>query len=408
MSKRVAPNPITERKRAAKSSKPLKAIFRGKFISSVGRFENCGKDLGPDDIAKYVIAHGGTYERQVTESTTHLICSIEEYKKKHPQVQAAWKLGKRKCNIVVFDWLLDCTVNKHKSCRAAAGYTLDRTIKRIRKGKTDHAEYRRKFEEGVKESKDLCDNRLYHIYYDHTGFEYKVMLTRINLGSHSDKPMVEKYTLYLFESHALPRLYMFGAKLSRTHRPTSYYREECHAMEFRDAFKHFQKWFKVKTGVDWDLRLEMKLRARDEVQDLSNREVARKFNWTPPVLGRPVGQLPWGYVRPEEREDTATSSSGDDSKGSKSSSSSNESTNGEEGSGSGSNEDVVYDTDSDVDSDEEEEEEEDGKDDDMNDKHRSHSSRLGISIFSSGNASQVGFSTSGQSERTEFIDLTED
>ncbi len=74
-------------------------------------------------------------------------------------VQAAWKLGKRKCNIVVFDWLLDCTVNKHKSCRAAAGYTLDRTIKRIRKGKTDHAEYRRKFEEGVKESKDLCDNR---------------------------------------------------------------------------------------------------------------------------------------------------------------------------------------------------------------------------------------------------------
>lgn len=82
---RVAPNPVTERKKAAKNVKPLKAIFKRKYISSVGQFENSGKLLGADAIADYVTAHGGTYERQVTPDTTHLICTIEEYKKKNTQ-----------------------------------------------------------------------------------------------------------------------------------------------------------------------------------------------------------------------------------------------------------------------------------------------------------------------------------
>lgn len=81
----MASNPITERKRAAKNGKPLKQIFKGKFISSVGQFENCGRILGPVDIAGYIENHGGVYEKEVTNRTTHLICSIEEYKRKHEQ-----------------------------------------------------------------------------------------------------------------------------------------------------------------------------------------------------------------------------------------------------------------------------------------------------------------------------------
>ncbi|KUJ15392.1 uncharacterized protein LY89DRAFT_111738 [Mollisia scopiformis] len=354
---RLAPNPITERKRAAKNAKPLKAIFKGKSISSVGHFENCGKILGAEDITNYVTAHGGTYEREVSNGTTHLICSIEEYKKRNAQVQRAWALGKGRCSIVVFDWIVDCTTRKSKSCRAATGYTLDRTIKRMQNGKTNDISFREKFEDGVRASKELVDNRLWHIYYDREAFEYKVLLTRINFGTQTGKSLIEKYTLYLFESHAFPHLYMCGAKLSRSNRPCTYYREACHAMEFRDAFKHFQHFFKTKTGVAWDDRLEKRIPTpigANAVLPGTGQLVERNFIYAPPVRGRPVGLLPAGYIRPEDR--VVPVETGDSTNSSSGSSS-------EEGSGSGSgsgsegksNEDVVYDTDSDIDSDDGEE-----------------------------------------------------
>jgi hypothetical protein len=69
-------------------------------------------------------------------------------------------LGKKKCKIVVFDWLEDCLIGKKmkKGLKAERGYTLDRTIARIKKGKTNHTDYRKKFEEGVQASKELCDS----------------------------------------------------------------------------------------------------------------------------------------------------------------------------------------------------------------------------------------------------------
>lgn len=145
---------------------------------------------------------------------------------------------------------------------------------------------------------------------------------------------------------------MCGAKLSRSHRPCAYYREQCHAMEFSDAFKHFQHFFKDKTGVEWDMRLEKQAPYNSNTANAANTSKQngqvipeRRFTWLPPILGRPVGQLPLGYVRPEDREDAHTSS---DSSGSGGSGSGSESSEGE-----GKNEDVVYDTDSDVESDNE-------------------------------------------------------
>ncbi|KAF8863887.1 hypothetical protein BDZ45DRAFT_582772 [Acephala macrosclerotiorum] len=154
-SRQVAPNPIKERKKTAANPK-LKQIFKGKVICSLGQFENCGKMLGPDDITKYVTLHGGRYEKQVTEDTTHFICSIADYKKKHPQGKS---LGKSKCAIVVFDWLIDCLVSKKKACKAIGAYTLDRTIKRLNKGKKDHFEYRSGFDEGARACHEFVDNR---------------------------------------------------------------------------------------------------------------------------------------------------------------------------------------------------------------------------------------------------------
>jgi hypothetical protein len=62
-------------------------------------------------------------------------------------------------------------------------------------------------------------------------------------------------------------------------------------MPFSEAFGHFQTFFKSRVGKNWDMRLE-------KVEGLPDD----KFVYTPPVLGRPVGLLPKGYVRSEERE----------------------------------------------------------------------------------------------------------
>jgi len=76
------------RKQGTKADKPLKAIFRGLVISVAGNITTASKDPQPisyDQIAKWVTLHGGICEREVNESTTHLICSVAEYKKVGPQ-----------------------------------------------------------------------------------------------------------------------------------------------------------------------------------------------------------------------------------------------------------------------------------------------------------------------------------
>jgi hypothetical protein len=94
-------------------------------------------------------------------------------------------------------------------------------------------------------------------------------------------------------------------------------------MVFSQAFHCFKVFFHKKTGIEWDQRLEGIKMPEDD------------FVYTPPALGRPVGNIPTGYVRPELREDQKER--------------------GEERSGESEDEEVVYDTDSEVeDSDSEE------------------------------------------------------
>ncbi|KAH6673136.1 hypothetical protein B0J14DRAFT_667985, partial [Halenospora varia] len=314
------PNPMPPK---GTSSKPLKAIFRGLTMSFSGTFYSNDKILPHEKIAGWITHHGGKWMREVGEGTTHLICSVEDYKRKTSQVQKAWSLGKLKCSIIVLEWIEDSLLGPHgtKRLRAERGYTLDRTLARIKKGRTDHEKFRARFEEGVRIARDLCDSNLHHVYCDSTGFEYKVVLTRINFNN---KIPMERFTLFLFESHALPATYMTGAKFSRSHRPLAYYRDTCIPKDFPSAFADFKHFFQLKTGIEWDARLEP-----------VNTKAPEPFTYKPPVLGRPVGVLPWGYVRPEMCEGEKVV---------------------EEGKRVG--EDVVYDTDSEVD---EEEEVEDGE-----------------------------------------------
>jgi hypothetical protein len=144
---------------------------------------------------------------------------------------------------------------------------------------------------------------LNHIYCDDTGFEYKVVCTRLNSDG---KVKSEKYTIYvgspsrqhsalfvlayllqLFESNARPCHYMAGAKLTSPGRPASYWRTECHPKRFWDAYRDFKDWFKNITGIEWDDRLE----------NLPHDQ--KKFRYAVPKLGRPVGALPLGKLPPE-------------------------------------------------------------------------------------------------------------
>jgi hypothetical protein len=65
-----ATSPINDRKRT-KKEKPMKAIFKGLTMSICGNHFKFDKSLTYESIAQYI-----------TDDTTHLICSIEEYKEK--------------------------------------------------------------------------------------------------------------------------------------------------------------------------------------------------------------------------------------------------------------------------------------------------------------------------------------
>ena len=142
---------------------------------------NFGEGWEHDKISMWIIKHGGLWEREVSDDTTHLICTIEDYKRKTQQglflpflgkdlgigandtvyciVRKAWALGRR-CNIVVRDWLEDCLpyVEKKKRVRPEKGYTLDRVLKRVNQSRKAQQRYRESFEDNIRASHELVDN----------------------------------------------------------------------------------------------------------------------------------------------------------------------------------------------------------------------------------------------------------
>lgn len=148
-------------------------------MASVGRFMHTRGEASIEEISRWIRYHGGTYENEVTDETTHLICSIEEYKKGGAQgksicilklnpvliqyfnqtVRKAWKLGTEKCQIVIFEWIEDSLQGKPKRRLGEKPYTLDRTIMNLKKMSADKLrEHRKKFEDGVRVSKELSNS----------------------------------------------------------------------------------------------------------------------------------------------------------------------------------------------------------------------------------------------------------
>ncbi|CAG8982103.1 hypothetical protein HYALB_00003195 [Hymenoscyphus albidus] len=294
-----------------KKDKPLKQVFRGKEMAISGSFTNAGKAVSVEKTAKWITLHGGVFVSEVGSETTHLICDVEDYKRKRPQVTKARALGK-KCKIVTFDWLEECLLRSNKRLAPTSEYTLAATIQRLQKRNLAEARLKRDFANGVLSSESFIGHHgdkdpvtdarkgLHRVYFDQTAFEYKVELRRTDVVG--GRTRVERYTLFLFQSIAQPYTYMTAAQLNettitpnpsspsnltskatKTHRPTSYFREYCAPKEFHHAFADFKHFFHEKTGLEWDDRLEDGLKGR--------------FRYVLPTEGRPLGVLPPGRKR---------------------------------------------------------------------------------------------------------------
>lgn len=139
---------LQEAARAKRSARPMKPIFKGKSFSFSGDF---GSAWAYDKVARWITLHGGTYTVDVTSETTHLICTLESFKKKPARVRRAQALGKS-CKIVVQDWLEDCLVpevGKPKRCRAERGYECRQVVRRGLKTLAEQRQYRAMFEDGM-------------------------------------------------------------------------------------------------------------------------------------------------------------------------------------------------------------------------------------------------------------------
>jgi hypothetical protein len=70
-------------------------------------------------------------------------------------VDKAWKLGREKCHIVIFDWLEECLIRKNKRYRSERYWTLENTLNRVEQKKKDVVKYERKFIDGVNASEEF-------------------------------------------------------------------------------------------------------------------------------------------------------------------------------------------------------------------------------------------------------------
>lgn len=96
-------------------------------------------------------------------------------------------------------------------------------------------------------------------------------------------------TLQLYESDALPRRYM---ALTRCIQPGKTATAELSPIgsQYDVAFEAFKKFFKLKTNVDWEARLEKRDRCCD-ASNMGDGGCGDHFRYQPPGPGKPKGAM---------------------------------------------------------------------------------------------------------------------
>ncbi|KAI9792733.1 MAG: hypothetical protein M1816_001832 [Peltula sp. TS41687] len=282
----------------------------------------------PKTLERWVVLNGGKFSSTITKDVTHLICTWDDWKNKAPKVKHALDLGT--VDIVTYDWLEDSIMDK--KLKRETPYLL-MTVekgrrKREKKEKKKIIAAKERFSDGCAQAnQELLLTDLYHIYRDETLFEYNVNLVRTDLSTNRN----ERYNLKMYESHPVPHMYATTVKFtrvggggSRTLMPPPAY--------FGDAYREFRRFFKKKTGFEWDERLDPRKNkivrsgegsgagsipggfpGRDSLfaepirgyggvlsGGIDNPEEDRQFVYIPPRMGQPSGLLPPNWVEDEQ------------------------------------------------------------------------------------------------------------
>ncbi|KAL8417721.1 hypothetical protein RB594_001390 [Gaeumannomyces avenae] len=265
----------------------VKQIFLGLKIAITG-------DLGwPDEKIKgWVTLRGGELCTNIDESTTHLVCSENEYKNRGlrgkyksyigtSQIKQGLRLakGKKGCRVVHKDWLEYCC-QEGKLLRE--GQYLLRNNKRAEEASAREAKKMEKGKE-LEECGRFVNEAMYRIYTDASGFQCKASISR---DDEEHGILGERFDLTLFESRARPHLYWFAAKhyKKKGSSQTSYYRPSGSCQTYEHELALFKSFFLNKTGVHWE----------DRASPTCTEE--GRFRYIPPV-GPPATFLHCSSVR---------------------------------------------------------------------------------------------------------------
>ncbi|MCJ1334830.1 hypothetical protein MMC09_000095 [Bachmanniomyces sp. S44760] len=251
-------------------------------VAVTGEF---GEDKGAEQIKRWVEVNGGTFVTRIAPDVTHLVCSKEHYRRRNKMVRDAQKVKTLK--IVTFDWLEDSL--QDRSPKRIYPYLMESCNKATSERKAKkHSNRRTNIERGVESFKNGCADFIkrmgtegYHVYYDHTGFNYDVILVRADLTTNQNErcslkvglphstrtfpyrsprrprvPLGRPRTqrLQMFQNHVAPLSYACHVNYSS---PTKGNASQILApvgSSFETTISSFKKFFELKTGIEWDHR----------------------------------------------------------------------------------------------------------------------------------------------------------
>lgn len=288
-------------------------IFKGKVFVLCGNFKE-GKDgklWTHPSIARMIRKHGGKVDQFVSHRTTHCVTTLDEFKNRTMNIQRAIARKRGRTRIVVWEYIEDSLFPKSGVPRhvSASFHEVETVLRRERRFKEARDVYNYKYRSYGENSAIMVDKGLNHMYKDDTGFEYNIVLSR-PIQREDGKKLFERFRLMMFESNAAPYTYMVGIKYNRPGKATSYVRDFLSPAEFFKAFGHWKKFFKTKTGISWDKRLNGIVVESLEHPDGQDRLEATgtdatiatdkiPFIYIPPPRDQPRGQMPITWRDPE-------------------------------------------------------------------------------------------------------------